>query len=730
MGMSPGTAMITATTLDGGLKATCYVTVASGGRVPVTGVTLNKASTTLATGRTETLTATVLPINATNKGVTWWSSSDDIATVSNGVVTAREPGAAMITVTTQDGGMTATCNVTVYATVTRVYLDKTSMTVPLGWRGGLTATIEPWNATNKNVKWSSGNAAIAEVNANGSVIGRAAGTATITATTEDGGKTATCRVTVSASRPAITAVATGLHHTLVIMSDGSLWAWGYNGAYQVGDGTYIHRNAPVQVGSANDWKTVIAGGNHSLAIKADGSLWAWGYNGQGQLGDGTDIFYRNVPAQIGSAKDWVVVTAGCYHTIAIKSDGSLWAWGNNEYEQLGDGTKTNRNVPVQVGSAKDWATVIGGAYHTLALKTDSSLWAWGSNNSGSLGNGTYTSSNVPVQVGDAKDWSAVTAGTIHTIAIKSDGSLWAWGYNGDGQLGDGTYTWRNSPVPVGTVKDWALVTAGDSQTLTLKSDGSLWAWGSNKDGRLGIGDYVNRNIPTLVGPLPASPVTSVGLNKTAMALFVGASETLTATVLPANATYRDVYWTSSDASIATVSSDGLVRGVTPGTALITAMSVADGSKFVTCEVTVNPARVEISMFPKALFVSDSGTLRASALGLADDRVTWSASHGTISSATGNSATYTASASVPAGDERATITATSVQTPTISGQAKILIRSLDWTKFDGNSKTNPQLLDLANAIGSASQTDLDKYDINGDGKIDDDDLWMLFKAMGW
>jgi hypothetical protein len=131
------------------------------------------------------------------------------------------------------------------------------------------------------------------------------------------------------------------------------------------------------------------------------------------------------------------IATGTRHTIALKADGSIWAWGYNGHGQLGDGTTNfNSNPPVHVGTGNDWSAISAGQYHTIALKTDGSLWAWGSNVYGQLGNGTNTNSNAPVRVGTATDyWVAISAGLRHTIALKIDGSIWAWGYNGGGQLG-------------------------------------------------------------------------------------------------------------------------------------------------------------------------------------------------------------------------------------------------------------------------------------------------------
>ena len=197
--LKPGKTTIKATSDDGGKTATCQVTVNA--RVyNVESVSLDKTSITLTEGDSQTLTATVSPSNATNKNVSWKSSNTSVATVSNGKVTALKAGTASITVTTEDGGKTATCQVTVNArvyNVESVSLDKTSITLTEGDSQTLTATVSPSNATNKNVSWKSSNTSVATVS-NGKVTALKAGTATITVTTDDGGKTATCMVTVEA----------------------------------------------------------------------------------------------------------------------------------------------------------------------------------------------------------------------------------------------------------------------------------------------------------------------------------------------------------------------------------------------------------------------------------------------------------------------------------------------------------------------------------------------------
>ena len=251
---------------------------------------------------------------------------------------------------------------------------------------------------------------------------------------------------------------------------------------------------------------------HGLALDDDGSVWAWGYNSTGQLGDGS-TYTRSAPVQvkgpggIGTLTDVVAIAAGAYHSLALKSDGSVWAWGYNSYGQLGNGTTTTGYAPVQVIGLTDVVAIAAGYYHSLALKSDGSVWAWGYNGYGQLGNGSTYTNYTAVQVSGLTDVVAIAASYYHSLALKSDGSVWAWGYNSYGQLGDGTTDNRYTPVQVkgpggtGTLGNMIAIAAGYSYSLALKSDGSAWGWGYNSDGELGDGTTDNRYTPVQVlGP--------------------------------------------------------------------------------------------------------------------------------------------------------------------------------------------------------------------------------------
>gem|GEM_PF-2254638 len=322
----------------------------------------------------------------------------------------------------------------------------------------------------------------------------------------------------------VSAVAGGLAFSLALRSDGTVWAWGHNDYGQLGDGTRANRNIPVQVPGLTDVTAVAAGADHSLALRSDGTVWAWGRNTSGQLGDGTTTG-RSTPVQVkgpggsGYLDGIIAVASRGYHSLALRSDSTVWAWGSNGCGQLGDGTTQNRTVPVQVygpggqGYLTDIVAIAAGLDHSLALRSDGTVWAWGCNSGGRLGDGSTENRTVPVQVygpggqGYLTDIVALAAGSSHSLALRSDGTVWAWGYNGNGQLGDGTTINRSTPVQVkgpggaGYLTGVVAVAAGWYHSLAVSSDGTAWAWGENTYGTLGDGTGANRATPVQVaGP--------------------------------------------------------------------------------------------------------------------------------------------------------------------------------------------------------------------------------------
>ncbi len=297
-------------------------------------------------------------------------------------------------------------------------------------------------------------------------------------------------------------VAAGLGHRLAIKTNGTLWAWGSNYSGQLGLGHTIKQPTPVQVSIDADWDSLMirgGGGDPSLsmALKTNGSLWFWGNDGYYQSGLSDDPPYniphvqsRLSPIEVGTrARDWKVVSVGYSHVVAVKTNGTLWAWGrNSDYGEIGHGAPTYPNLvkaPFQLGTATDWKTVAAGYGFNLAIKNDGTLWSWGSDAFGKLGNGSMsgTSVHVTTQVGTDRDWKAIAAGGTAAYALKNDGSLWAWGGARGALYGlgyDGTRRSTFTPARLGESNDWVSISArGSSLMGGLKSDGSLWTFESD-----------------------------------------------------------------------------------------------------------------------------------------------------------------------------------------------------------------------------------------------------------
>jgi len=297
------------------------------------------------------------------------------------------------------------------------------------------------------------------------------------------------------------AVSCGAEHTLAICSSGYLWAWGNNASGQLGDSTNISKTVPTLISRQKIWQTIACGSNYSMAIRKDGSLWAWGNNVTGQLGYETTDTYVSSPVRAGTGTDWTAVACGFGHTLGLKRDGSLWSWGNNNTGQLGDSENVYgvNSTPKQVGNDLNWEAIACGVSFSVALKTDGTLWAWGDNSMGQLGDGTIIQRNTPVRLGKDSSWVKINSLYAHTAALRNNGFIWTWGNNISGQLGDGTTIARNNPTRIGTDIDWLSTACGGFYTVALKNDGSLWAWGDNKDGQLGDTAIKNKGIPNRIG---------------------------------------------------------------------------------------------------------------------------------------------------------------------------------------------------------------------------------------
>ncbi|MCI3936993.1 T9SS type A sorting domain-containing protein [Chryseobacterium aahli] len=263
------------------------------------------------------------------------------------------------------------------------------------------------------------------------------------------------------------------------------------------------------------WKQISNGQYYSVAIKNDGTLWAWGANNFGQLGTGNFI-NSTTPIQIGTDNNWKTISSGGAHTLALKNDGTLWAWGYNQNGQLGLNSFTNIPVPSQVGTNNNWKDIFTGIYVSAAIKTDFSLWTWGKIDSSQLGLPTNNIPDVsiPTQVGDDTNWKQISFGGLFTIALKTDNTLWSWGISSFGELGNGTSNSQNlTPAIISNSTDWKLVTSGNWFSIAIKNNGTLWSWGLNS-GQFGNGSTQNSTIPIQIGSQTNWSIADINSNFT------------------------------------------------------------------------------------------------------------------------------------------------------------------------------------------------------------------------
>jgi len=346
----------------------------------------------------------------------------------------------------------------------------------------------------------------------------------------------------------VVAIAAGTDHSLALCSDGTLAAWGVNSLGELGNNTMTNSSAPVAVVQSSGpllGKTIIsvtAGAAHTLVLCSDGTVAAWGYNGYGQLGNTNVIGTSSVPVAVTqtsgtlAGKTVTAVAAGSYHSLALCSDGTVAGWGYNYDGELGNPGSTSSSTPaavVQDGvlAGKTITAVAAGWYHSLAFCSDGTLAAWGENDLGALGNNNLLSSSTPVLVATTgtlggKTPVALFAGYADSAVLCSDGTLTAWGFDAFGQLGDGG-SFGYSQLPEAVLQSGALagktitaLSAGGAHTLALCSDGTLAAWGSNSNGQLGNNSTTNSNVPATVDQ------TGVLAGKTVVAVAAGSSHSL------------------------------------------------------------------------------------------------------------------------------------------------------------------------------------------------------------
>ena len=592
--------------------------------VSVTDVTLNKVSATLTEGDTLTLTATVAPSNATNKNVTWSSSDATVATVSNGVVTAKKAGTATITVTTADGSKKATCTVTVKAktiAVTGVTLDQSTATRTVGNSVTLTATVSPSNATNKNVIWSSSDTTVATVS-NGVVVAKKAGTATITVTTEDGGKTATCAVTVYANdgiAPTIAIECTdigvdGLEKNqfianVVVNNNPGIAGYQFDLVF---DNTKIR---VVDVVRKYDEY------NEEMKIVS-------AFPVEPFVSKSATYIHANAARATASHKNGVYLSiifeiVGDFETTMLSFEEYLFVAGDKSavpfvvvdgtaYKQYYIDFNANGGTGAPAAQAKTYNEALT-LTNEIPTRTGYTFKGWSTSANGAV-------EYIP---GGSFDFNADTtlyaAWEINTYTVK---------YNANGGTG--------APASQTKTHGVALTLSGTKPTRTGYN---FKGWSTSADGSVeyapGATYTANADVTLYaVWELATVSVTGVTLNKSSATLTEGDTLTLTATVAPTNATNKNVTWKSSDTTVATVS-NGVVTAKKAGTATIT-VATADGNKTATCTVTVKAKTISVTgvtlnKTSATLTEGDTLTLTATVAptNATNKNVTWKSSDTTV-----------------------------------------------------------------------------------------------------
>jgi len=446
-------------------------------------------------------------------------------------------------------------------------------------------------------------------------------------------------------------VSAGFDLSAILHSNGTVWTWGRNANGQLGDGTTVNRNIPVQVQNLNNVTAIGASTEHTVALRYDGTVWAWGGNFSGRLGDGTTT-RRLTPVQVLGLNNIIAIAVGNNHTVALCYNGTVWTWGRNLDGQLGDGTTTDRFTPIQVQNLSNIIAITASGSNTVALRSDGTVWAWGGNFRGQLSTNT-TVELSPVQVQGLNNITAIASGENRILALHSNGTVWSLGNNSLGQLGNGTWSDNRyvAPIQAQGLSDIANITARNNSTIAFRNDGTVWAWGSfgqhlsgetlvnsmtpmqinsdnniidvtlsndhaiiiNDDGYAlawglnHLGQLGNGRLESQVSPVrvlggatgdqffnvfstniasPTIPVTGVTIAGTATRnLTTGQTLQLSATVAPANATNRNVTWTSSNTAVVTVNANGLVTARDIGTTTITARTI-DGNFTASITITV------------------------------------------------------------------------------------------------------------------------------------------------
>jgi alpha-tubulin suppressor-like RCC1 family protein len=476
----------------------------------ISNIGLIASSNPLNAKATTSITANIVGVGTFGDGLNWSidSGAGSIDAVTGSSVTFTAPSSSDDSITilratsVQDPSKTATISLTINAlvppnsSVTAVSLTATKIALREAETTNLTATLTGTGAFNSAVTWSiagGGVGTLSSITKNTVVYNTALSVSfgrvvqILAVSKQDPSKKQSIFISIN---PIKASVAAGYAHSLALKTDGTVLSWGRDGSGQLGDDSApTSKSTYVSVADASNIVAIAAGGNHSLALKSDGTVLAWGLDLSGQLGDGPLDVGKNTPVAVLDATNVIAIAAGGNHSLALKSDGTLLAWGQDDVGQLGnDSALANQAAPVLVAGATSIVAIAAGDNQSLALKSDGTILSWGSDTSGELGNDIESlNQSTPVAVTEASNIIAIAAGGAYCLALKSDGTLLSWGSDGKGQLGDDTASVNKSiPVAVSPEANGIVaIAAGDSHALAIKSDGTMLSWGWDGSGQLG-----------------------------------------------------------------------------------------------------------------------------------------------------------------------------------------------------------------------------------------------------
>ena len=317
-------------------------------------------------------------------------------------------------------------------------------------------------------------------------------------------------------------ISAGQYHTCALTTAGTVKCWGLNADGELGDGSHTSKTKAVSVlGLTQQVVAVAAGGFHTCALTATGLVYCWGYNGSYQLGDGTNVA-RIQPVAVSGLTNVAAIAAGGAHTCALTRAAEVKCWGNNGSGQLGHSDMNNTPTPTVVSNLGDALAIAAGSGHTCALVAAGGLRCWGANSSGQLGNGGITDTSTPVPVSGMPAVMAVATGGSHTCALDTVGALKCWGYNAYGQLGDDSLSSKVTPsAPSGLSSGAIAISAGETHTCALTTPGTVTCWGDNDFGQLGDGSPTGRFMPTAVASLTSGVLSIKGGGRHTCALTSG-----------------------------------------------------------------------------------------------------------------------------------------------------------------------------------------------------------------